>query len=996
MCVMGRRKTTRGRALALVAAAAGAFALAGPAQALAGTGPSQTGTINNSSSLSGATAIATSGSYAYVAAYYAGQLVAVNIANPVSPTVAGASPVASSLFNSTNVAVSGGYAYVVSKNRNASSTSNDDGTGNSLTVLDISSNPAQPQIVGTLKDAVNLFGAYGIAISGNYAYIAAQGCLAGQPCPNPNVGDSFAVVNIGNPRAPTLVATLKNSALPSPWTGTNALRHATSVAISGNYAYVTASYSNRLTVIDISNPSIPKIVASLHDATNLNFDVDVAAKGNYAYVADQASGLGRLAVVDVSKPSSPKIAGTATNSTYMNGAYRVRLGGNFAYVSGVYSASIGAVDVSDPKNPRFAGGYANPATLNRTTGLDVDPSGRYLEVVSPYLSTQSRVDYPPYPGQPNGPTITGTVTTVDLNPNAISATIAPASEPPNPTTQTTASFTFSTNDDVSTVRCSLDGAAFGLCTSATTASYSGLANGSHTFTVEAIDASGNVASDSYTWTVNGSGGGGGGPTSPVLDNFNRANGGAGSNWSVMKPTSFATMNVSGNQAVDSSTSLYAWNFWTPSTFGPDSEAYVTIANYVSTDTIRVGARVTGGGTSSYSGYYVSVNSSGVWSIIRVTNGGSPTTLATGPTLALASGTRIGIQVVGSVITAWRDTGSGWQQVMSYDTSGDATKYTAAGNIAVEFKASTIDDFGGGTVSGGGGGTSAPTNTALPTVSGSATVGSQLTASQGTWTGSPTSYAYQWQRCDSQGASCNPLSGQTSSTYTVVSGDVGFTLEVTVTATNTGGSTPATSNPTAVVTSGGGGGGGGGPSTPILDNFNRANGGAGSNWSVMKPTSFALMNISNNQAVDSSSTLYAWNFWNASTFGPDSEAYATVASYSGSDTIRIGARVTGGGTSSYSGYFVSISTTGAWSIIRITNGGSPVTLKSGVTQTLSSGDRIGIQVIGSVVTAWHDTGSGWQQVMSYDTSGDATKYTGAGNVAVEFRSSTIDDFGGGTI
>jgi hypothetical protein len=157
-----------------------------------------------------------------------------------------------------------------------------------------------------------------------------------------------------------------------------------------------------------------------------------------------------------------------------------------------------------------------------------------------------------------------------------------------------------------------------------------------------------------------------------------------------------------------------------------------------------------------------------------------------------------------------------------------------------------------------------------------------------------------------------------------------------------------------------------------------------------------MNVSNNQAVDSSSTLYAWNFWNASTFGPDSEAYATVASYSGSDTIRIGARVTGGGTSSYSGYFVSISTTGAWSIIRITNGGSPVTLKSGVTQTLSSGDRIGIQVIGSVVTAWHDTGSGWQQVMSYDTSGDATKYTGAGNVAVEFRSSTIDDFGGGTI
>lgn len=988
-CVMGRGKTTLGRALAFAAATAGAFALAAPGHALAGTGPTQSGTVNNSGSLAGATAVATSGNYAYAAAYYSGQLVAVDTSNPASPTVAGASQVASSLFNGTNVAVSGGYAYVVSKNRNASSTSNDDGTGNSLTVLDISSNPAQPQIVGTLKDAVNLFGAYGIAISGNYAYIAAQGCLAGQPCPNPNVGDSFAVVNIGNPRAPTLVATLKNSALPSPWTGTNALHHATSVAISGNYAYVTASYSNRLTVIDISNPSSPKIVASLHDVTNLNFDVDVAVRGNYAYVADQASGLGRLAVVDVSKPSNPKIAGTATNSTYMNGAYRVRLGGNFAYVSGVYSASIGAVDVSDPKNPRFVGGYANSATLNRTTGLDVDPSGRYLAVVSPYLSTQSRVDYPPYPGQPNGPTITGTVTTIDLDPNPISVTIAPASEPPNPTTQTTASFTFSTNDDVSTVRCSLDGAAFGLCTSATTASYSGLGSGSHTFTVEAIDASGNTATDSYTWTVNGSGGGGGGPTSPVLDNFNRANGGAGSNWSVMKPTSFASMNVSGNQAVDSSSSLYAWNYWKPSTFGPDSEAYVTIANYVSTDTIRIGARVSGAGTSSYSGYYVSVSSSGVWSIIRVTNGGSPTTLATGPSLGLASGQRIGIQVIGSVITAWRDTGSGWQQVMSYDTSGDATRYTAAGNIALEFKGSTVDDFGGGTVGGGGGGTSPPTNTALPTISGSATVGSQLSATQGTWTGSPTSYSYQWQSCN--GSSCGNVGGNSNS-YTVATTDLGNTIQVTVTATNGGGSTSATSAPTAVVTSGGGGG-----STPptdaVLDGFNGPNGPVGSSWSVMKPTSFAPMNISNGQAVDSSSTLYAWNFWNPTTFG-DSEAYVTVATYSGTDTIRIGARVTNGGTASYSGYFVSISTAGAWSIIRITNGGSPVTLKSGPTQALASGDRIGITVVGTVITAWHDTGSGWQQVTSYDTSGDTTKYT-AGNLAVEFRSSVLDDFGGGT-
>jgi hypothetical protein len=156
-----------------------------------------------------------------------------------------------------------------------------------------------------------------------------------------------------------------------------------------------------------------------------------------------------------------------------------------------------------------------------------------------------------------------------------------------------------------------------------------------------------------------------------------------------------------------------------------------------------------------------------------------------------------------------------------------------------------------------------------------------------------------------------------------------------------------------------------------------------------------MNVSNNAAVDSSSTLYAWNYWNASSFGPDSEAYATIVS-PGTDVIRIGARISGGGTSSYNGYYVAVSGSGAWTIIRIT-AGSPTTLATGPTQALASGDKIAIQVVGSVITALHYTSAnGWQQVMSYDTSGDATKYTAAGNIGLEFRSATIDDFGGGTI
>lgn len=97
---------------------------------------------------------------------------------------------------------------------------------------------------------------------------------------------------------------------------------------------------------------------------------------------------------------------------------------------------------------------------------------------------------------------------------------------------------------------------------------------------------------------------------------------------------------------------------------------------------------------------------------------------------------------------------------------------------------------------------APSNTRLPSISGAARDGSDLTTSNGRWTGSPASYDYEWERCDAQGGSCAPIGGANSFRYTVSTMDVGGRLRVVVTATNADGSGSAASRPTGVVAASG--------------------------------------------------------------------------------------------------------------------------------------------------------------------------------------------------
>jgi hypothetical protein len=96
--------------------------------------------------------------------------------------------------------------------------------------------------------------------------------------------------------------------------------------------------------------------------------------------------------------------------------------------------------------------------------------------------------------------------------------------------------------------------------------------------------------------------------------------------------------------------------------------------------------------------------------------------------------------------------------------------------------------------------SAPVNTVKPTISGTAKVGEELTASNGTWSGGVTSFTYQWQRCTSS-TTCSNVDGATARTYGVRSADVGDTLRVAVTAHNASGSTTSVASDQTTTVSG---------------------------------------------------------------------------------------------------------------------------------------------------------------------------------------------------
>ncbi|MBI3976985.1 MAG: hypothetical protein HY331_02255 [Chloroflexi bacterium] len=208
----------------------------------------------------------------------------------------------------------------------------------------------------TLEPVSQLPGwAFAVAMRGNFVYAVVN---EQQSYVYPTV---FAVVDISNPVSPTVVARAAQPILgPFPPANTRPM----DIALAGNHAYV-ADGANGMHIFDVSSPISPTRIGfyALPSATT------VAVTGTYAYVASDsgssASTSVGLHVVDVSSPITPTVVGFYAGNEdrrigNLVGYSELHALDRYVYAINRWQSEFHILDVSRPGRPILVN-YEHPA-----------------------------------------------------------------------------------------------------------------------------------------------------------------------------------------------------------------------------------------------------------------------------------------------------------------------------------------------------------------------------------------------------------------------------------------------------------------------------------------------------------------------------------------------------------------------------------------------------------------------------------------------------------
>lgn len=187
-----------------------------------------------------------------------------------------------------------------------------------------------------------------------------------------------------------------------------------------------------------------------------------------------------------------------------------------------------------------------------------------------------------------------------------------------------------------------------------------------------------------------------------------------------------------------------------------------------------------------------------------------------------------------------------------------------------------------------------------------------------------------------------------------------------------------------------------PFSPIRDAFNRADEDplTATNWMRVYTGGAAAKLVSN--VASPSASGYGDGCWKI-LYGADLEAFFDVSTTvaTAGNYIEALARIQGAGSASFNAYGFYYNASGPDVRLEIiTNSvGSDLTT---VSQTVSSGDGLGITVKGNILTGWYRSGAGGAWTALTSIANNTWKGAGQVGFAINGAAGRVDNFGGGTI
>ena len=143
------------------------------------------------------------------------------------------------------------------------------------------------------------------------------------------------------------------------------------------YIYVAATFDNSLTVLDVTDPTVPVFKSNIMGKGAPNFlgaIFDVAKVGNYCYCCSMGNfypghpGDGCLTIIDVSDPANPTFVSSLPVGTGPEGKC-IFISGNLAYIADE-TTGLYIVDISNPATPFIVGSILH-AALGLTSTYDI-------------------------------------------------------------------------------------------------------------------------------------------------------------------------------------------------------------------------------------------------------------------------------------------------------------------------------------------------------------------------------------------------------------------------------------------------------------------------------------------------------------------------------------------------------------------------------------------------------------------------------------------------